>query len=125
MFNLLIMQWPLFQCCRIVSGGQCFESLLRFIQVWLQWLLFAIVYVTDETSADSSFTLYLAYFPRAPHMRPLEVQGYGTVERDATTAVGEDCPSPAYAQIYRDQLEGSKREWRKAVGVTCLVLLHL
>jgi len=43
MLNLLILQWPLFQCCRVVSGGQCAESLLRFVQVWLQWLLFTIV----------------------------------------------------------------------------------
>lgn len=43
MLNLLILQWPLFQCCRVVSGGQCAESLLRFVQVWLQWLLFTLV----------------------------------------------------------------------------------
>lgn len=43
MLNLLIMQWPQFQCCRVVSKGQCAESLMRFVQVWLQWLMFSIM----------------------------------------------------------------------------------
>lgn len=43
MLNLLIMQWPLIECCRVVSGGQCAESLMRFLQVFLQWLLFSIM----------------------------------------------------------------------------------
>ncbi|TYJ52047.1 hypothetical protein B9479_007348 [Cryptococcus floricola] len=51
--NLLIVQWPLFRCCSVISAGRCFESLLGFYQVTLQWLLFSIVLV-----------LFLVYFPK-------------------------------------------------------------
>ncbi|RSH95235.1 hypothetical protein EHS25_000321 [Saitozyma podzolica] len=41
MLNILVVQWPIFQCCRVVSAGTCFESLLGFVQVFMQWFLFS------------------------------------------------------------------------------------
>ncbi|GMK55812.1 hypothetical protein CspeluHIS016_0208680 [Cutaneotrichosporon spelunceum] len=116
MLNLLILQWPLFQCCRVVSGGQCAESLLRFIQVGLQWLLFSIILV-----------LYIVYFPQTPHMRPLSLQGHADPDYGSMSgnAVDAETPSPATAGEYRKIREENYKEWRTAKGVAWVVALHL
>ncbi|BEI85155.1 hypothetical protein CcaverHIS002_0505560 [Cutaneotrichosporon cavernicola] len=116
MLNLLILQWPLFQCCRVVSGGQCAESLLRFVQVGLQWLLFSII-----------LALYIIYFPRTPRMRPLALQGQPQLDYGATrgNAVDAETPSPATVGEFRKLREQNDREWRTAKGVAWAVCLHL
>ncbi|KAL1407628.1 hypothetical protein Q8F55_007061 [Vanrija albida] len=106
MINLLIVQWPLFRCCRVVSGGQCAESLLGFVQVFMQWLLFTIIFI-----------LYLIYFPHVPHMRFPGQLGYGATRGHATDAV----EAAAHDKLVAE----NKVEWRKAVGVAWLTLIHL
>lgn len=66
MLNLLIYTWPALHACHhsVIeilsarctiqladvrqSAGVCFASLLGFIQVMLQWLLFSIMYVPSS-----------------------------------------------------------------------------
>ncbi|WOO84969.1 putative protein [Vanrija pseudolonga] len=107
MINLLIVQWPLFRCCRVVSGGQCAESLLGFVQVFMQWLLFTIIFI-----------LYLIYFPHVPHMRFPGQLGYGATRGHPTTDAAE-------AAAHDKLVAENKVEWRKAVGVAWLTLIHL
>ncbi|OXG22762.1 hypothetical protein C367_04065, partial [Cryptococcus neoformans Ze90-1] len=113
MLNILIMQWPLFRCCRILSAGSCFESLLGFLQVTLQWLLFSIILV-----------LYLIYFPKhVKYQRVIPVSS-----SDSSFA------EPNYGAI-QDQEDGEEEpnkakvtttpEWRLAVTLGIVVALHL
>ncbi|OWT37032.1 hypothetical protein C366_04244, partial [Cryptococcus neoformans Tu401-1] len=113
MLNILIMQWPLFRCCRILSAGSCFESLLGFLQVTLQWLLFSIILV-----------LYLIYFPKhLKYQRVIPVSSsdssfaepnYGAVQDQED---GEEEPNKAKVT--------TTPEWRLAVTLGIVVALHL
>ncbi|KAK4684497.1 hypothetical protein P7C73_g5684, partial [Tremellales sp. Uapishka_1] len=117
MLNLLIVQWPLIRCCRILSAGRCFESLLGVFQVSLQWLLFTIILV-----------LYLVYFP--PHLRyqrtiPIDSPRphYGALdESDDAGEVVERVDDTV--RILKTHL-GTTPEWRLAVTLGCVVALHL
>ncbi|WWC91112.1 uncharacterized protein L201_006053 [Kwoniella dendrophila CBS 6074] len=111
MLNLLIVQWPLFRCCSIISAGRCFESLLGFFQVTLQWLLFTIILV-----------LYLTYFPK--HLKyqrvmPLESDVNGDY---GATSIYESGESPS---SNNGGTVTTTPEWRLAVTLGLVVLLHL
>ncbi|OCF79110.1 hypothetical protein I204_01055 [Kwoniella mangroviensis CBS 8886] len=111
MLNLLIVQWPLFRCCRVISAGRCFESLLGFYQVTLQWFLFTVILV-----------LYLAYFPK--HLKyqrvmPLEPD---VIDRD----YGATGTSRSESAVPRPIVTVSTTpEWRLAVTLAVVVFLHL
>ncbi|WVW79470.1 hypothetical protein I302_101439 [Kwoniella bestiolae CBS 10118] len=112
MLNLLIVQWPLFRCCRVISAGRCFESLLGFYQVTLQWFLFTVILV-----------LYLAYFPK--HLKyqrtmPLEPD---VIDRDygATDSSRSEGAVAGRPKVKVD----TTPEWRLAVTLAVVVFLHL
>ncbi|KAL7421380.1 hypothetical protein Q5752_004265 [Cryptotrichosporon argae] len=111
LLNLLIVQWPILQCCRVVSSGRCFASLLGFIQVALQWSLFTIILV-----------LYLIYFPahlKYERVLPLpSTSHYGADESNAPVRAGASA-APAAAKI------ATTPEWRLAVALAWVVALHL
>lgn len=71
--------------------------------------------------------LYIIYFPRTPHMRPLALQGQALPDYGATrgNAVDAETPSPATAPEFRKLIEENDREWRTAKGVAWAVGLHL
>ncbi|KAK1922577.1 hypothetical protein DB88DRAFT_512096 [Papiliotrema laurentii] len=110
MLNLLIVQWPLFLCCGRITAGRCFESLLGFTQVTLQWLLFTIILI-----------LYLVYFP--PHLKyqvalPLEPSTrYGAVEGGGSAA-------EVHVAATKSKVTTTP-EWRLAVTLGIVVALHL
>ncbi|WVR08984.1 hypothetical protein IAU60_006044 [Kwoniella sp. DSM 27419] len=111
MLNLLIVQWPLFRCCRVLNAGTCFETLLGFFQVTLQWLLFSIILI-----------LYLVYFPahlKWQRVLPLEPEHhhYGALVSEDTTpgSTGDDDLGTIT----------TTPEWRLAVTLGIVVLLHL
>ncbi|OWZ39035.1 hypothetical protein J010_04155 [Cryptococcus neoformans] len=113
MLNILIMQWPLFRCCRILSAGSCFESLLGFLQVTLQWLLFTIILV-----------LYLIYFPK--HLKYQRVIPVSSSD----SSLAE--PNYGAVQDQEDREEEPNKakvtttpEWRLAVTLGIVVALHL
>ncbi|WVQ93119.1 hypothetical protein IAU59_000183 [Kwoniella sp. CBS 9459] len=112
MLNLLIVQWPLFRCCRVISGGRCFESLLGFIQVTLQWLLFSIILV-----------LYLVYFPKhLKHQRVLPLDSSNDRNYGALTSDDSD---PEVETTRAKATVATTPEWRLAVTLGIVVLLHL
>ncbi|OCF35664.1 hypothetical protein I316_02719 [Kwoniella heveanensis BCC8398] len=112
MLNLLIVQWPLFQCCRVIGGGRCFESLLGFIQVTLQWLLFTIILV-----------LYLAYFPN--HLKYQRVLPLApSTDRDYGALTSDDA-DPEIESTRLKATVTTTPEWRLAVTLGIVVLLHL
>ncbi|WVQ73649.1 hypothetical protein IAR50_003229 [Cryptococcus sp. DSM 104548] len=118
--NLLIVQWPLFRCCSVISAGRCFESLLGFYQVTLQWLLFSIVLV-----------LFLVYFPK--HLK------YQVVKPISSSASSLAEPNYGAVQHHHEQHEAAHSvdtdsgktvitttpEWRLAVTLAIVVALHL
>ncbi|KIR63942.1 hypothetical protein I314_02723 [Cryptococcus bacillisporus CA1873] len=113
MLNILIVQWPLFRCCRILSAGSCFESLLGFLQVTLQWILFTVILV-----------LYLIYFPK--HLKyerviPVASSDCLVAEADYGAVQGQehDEEEPNKAKIT------TTPEWRLAVTLGIVVALHL
>ncbi|KAF9959599.1 hypothetical protein BGZ72_009329 [Mortierella alpina] len=50
--NLVILQWPVIQCCKVVSAGLCLESTLGIAQLGVQVIMFHLIFV-----------LYMIYFP--------------------------------------------------------------
>ncbi|WAQ89943.1 hypothetical protein PtA15_11A635 [Puccinia triticina] len=50
--NAVTLQWGLVRCCQVLSPGECAESLLGIIQVFLQWACFNVILI-----------LSLIYFP--------------------------------------------------------------
>ncbi|CAG8495654.1 9339_t:CDS:2 [Ambispora leptoticha] len=52
LYNMIILQYQMIECCAIVSAGQCFKNTLGVFQIGLQWLMFTIIFI-----------LFLAYFP--------------------------------------------------------------
>ncbi|KAF8647336.1 hypothetical protein AX16_006798 [Volvariella volvacea WC 439] len=56
MWNLITMQWGIIRCCRVFSVGSCVEMTAGVTLVFLQWLMFSMVFV-----------LYMLYYP--PHLK--------------------------------------------------------
>ncbi|WWC72998.1 uncharacterized protein I206_106962 [Kwoniella pini CBS 10737] len=110
MLNLLIVQWPLFRCCRVISSGRCFESLLGFYQVTLQWLLFTIILV-----------LYLAYFPK--HLKYQRVMPLEPTA-SAYSSTGDDLQADG-ANVRPRVTVATTPEWRMAITLGIVVFLHL
>ncbi|GAA5821830.1 hypothetical protein JCM10212_003144 [Sporobolomyces blumeae] len=50
--NIITLQWGQVACCQYLTSGQCFESVLGIVQVFVQWFCFNLIFV-----------LYLLYFP--------------------------------------------------------------
>ncbi|GAA5839683.1 hypothetical protein JCM11251_002559 [Rhodosporidiobolus azoricus] len=50
--NIVTLQWGQVACCQYLSAGQCFESVLGIVQVFVQWSCFNLIFV-----------LYLLYYP--------------------------------------------------------------
>ncbi|OBZ66346.1 Uncharacterized protein C4C5.03 [Grifola frondosa] len=52
MLNIIVMQWSIIKCCRVLSIGSCVESIAGVFQLTLQWFLFTVILV-----------LYMLYYP--------------------------------------------------------------
>ncbi|KAF9359254.1 hypothetical protein BGX26_012784 [Mortierella sp. AD094] len=50
--NIVILQWRVIMCCKVLSLGPCLESTLGIAQLGVQFIMFSIVFV-----------LYLIYYP--------------------------------------------------------------
>ncbi|KAI8597070.1 hypothetical protein EDD21DRAFT_311321 [Dissophora ornata] len=51
-FNILIMEWRGISCCTVVGAGRCMESILGIAQLFVQFVLFTLIFV-----------LYMIYYP--------------------------------------------------------------
>ncbi|CAG8766160.1 7469_t:CDS:2, partial [Acaulospora morrowiae] len=56
LFNILILQRTVIDCCHEMTGFNCFASMLGIIQLSLQWLMFTLIFI-----------LFMIYFP--PHRK--------------------------------------------------------
>jgi len=121
--NILIVQWQLFRCCRVLNAGACLESLLGFFQVTLIWLLFIIILV-----------LFLMYFPahlKTQGVTPLVPStGYGAMSGTAGQTgdtAGADTASARLGRLDRKPLPErttTTPEWRLAVTLSIVVAVH-
>ncbi|RPD55473.1 hypothetical protein L226DRAFT_538715 [Lentinus tigrinus ALCF2SS1-7] len=60
MLNIIVMQWGIIKCCRVLSFGSCIESIAGIFQLALVWVLFVMILV-----------LYMIYYP--PELKYVEV----------------------------------------------------
>ncbi|GJJ68943.1 hypothetical protein EMPS_01289 [Entomortierella parvispora] len=59
--NIVILQWRVIMCCKVLNLGPCLESTLGIAQLGVQFVMFGLVFV-----------LYLIYFPaykKAPQLQ--------------------------------------------------------
>ncbi|EIW68107.1 hypothetical protein M231_07481 [Tremella mesenterica] len=123
LFNVLILQWPLFRCCRVVSPGRCFSYLTAFFQVVMLWFLFILILI-----------LYIIYFPhhlkyqRVVHLSsPRSAYGTLTEEEDEASSIPDH---PLNDDGTHGAISGSKgklettSEWRTGVIVSVVVFIH-
>ncbi|KAF9942065.1 hypothetical protein BGZ65_010976 [Modicella reniformis] len=50
--NVVVLQWKLIMCCKILDLGPCVESTLAIVQLGVQFVMFSLILI-----------LYLLYFP--------------------------------------------------------------
>ncbi|CDO76118.1 hypothetical protein BN946_scf184876.g11 [Trametes cinnabarina] len=56
MLNIIVMQWGVIKCCRVLSAGSCIESTAGVLQLALVWVF---------------LVLYMIYYP--PHLKYVEL----------------------------------------------------
>ncbi|KAI0694120.1 hypothetical protein BC835DRAFT_1415497 [Cytidiella melzeri] len=52
MLNIIVKQWEIVKCCRVLSAGNCIEATAGIIQLSIQWFCFTMILV-----------LYMMYYP--------------------------------------------------------------
>ncbi|KAF9918893.1 hypothetical protein FBU30_011236 [Linnemannia zychae] len=57
--NIVILQWRVLMCCKVLSPGSCLESTLGIAQLGVQFVMFGLVFI-----------LFLIYYP--PHKKVSE-----------------------------------------------------
>ncbi|GAA5993153.1 hypothetical protein JCM5350_005387 [Sporobolomyces pararoseus] len=61
--NIVTLQWGQVACCKYLTSGQCFESVLGIAQIFTQWFCFNLIFV-----------LYLLYYPlHAKYVRSVPI----------------------------------------------------
>ncbi|KAI0640454.1 hypothetical protein C8Q79DRAFT_996167 [Trametes meyenii] len=60
MLNIIVMQWGIIRCCKVLSIGSCIESTAAVFQLVLVWAMFVLILV-----------LYMIYYP--PHLKYVEL----------------------------------------------------
>jgi len=89
------MQWGIIRCCRVLSMGDCIESVAGVFQLFLQWLMFTIILV-----------LYMIYYP--PHLK------YAEIEIDTH----DSQPVQHYVTPIRSD------DWRLSITLSAVVAIH-
>ncbi|KAI8972398.1 hypothetical protein BD414DRAFT_469382 [Trametes punicea] len=96
MLNIIVMQWGIIKCCRVLSVGSCIESVAGVFQLVLVWVLFVMILV-----------LYMIYYP--PHLKYVELD----------VSVSNDLP-PQHVKT------PVKREgWKLSIILSWVVFLHI
>ncbi|GAA5941836.1 PQ-loop repeat-containing protein [Sporobolomyces koalae] len=80
--NIVALQWGQVACCKYLTGGQCFESVLGIVQIFTQWFCFNLVFV-----------LYLLYYPlHAKYVRSVPIT-------EASLPSSHRSPKPFYDSL--------------------------
>ncbi|KAI0633969.1 hypothetical protein C8Q77DRAFT_714608 [Trametes polyzona] len=96
MLNIIVMQWGIIRCCRVLSVGSCIESIAGVFQLVLVWALFSTILV-----------LYMIYYP--PHLKYVELD----------VDLANDLP-PQHVKT------PVKREgWKLSITLSWVVFLHI
>ncbi|GBE83663.1 hypothetical protein BKA93DRAFT_816135 [Sparassis latifolia] len=96
MLNIIVMQWGIVKCCRVLSFGNCVESVAGIFQVFLTWFLFVLILV-----------LYMIYYPRHLKYAELDVDMHDNrPPHHIKTPVPND-------------------EWRLSIILSWVVFLHI
>ncbi|KAG8713938.1 hypothetical protein FRC09_018169 [Ceratobasidium sp. 395] len=103
--NVVTLQWGVIKCCKELSKGACFESVLGIVQVFFQWFMFSAIFV-----------LYLLYFP--PHLK------YVTVKPQPHPGHPARCDCETCELARKGEYEESTSEWKMSVVLACVVAAH-
>ncbi|KAI0800046.1 hypothetical protein C8Q74DRAFT_387629 [Fomes fomentarius] len=96
MLNIIVMQWGIIRCCRVLSLGSCIESIAAVIQLALVWVLFVMIFV-----------LYMIYYP--PHRKYVEL----------------DVDLPNYLPARHIKTAVKREEWKLSITLSWVVLFHI
>ncbi|KAI8329707.1 hypothetical protein BC941DRAFT_442181 [Chlamydoabsidia padenii] len=97
LFNIILLQWNAFVCCRSLSTGSCLESLMGVFQIALQWAMFSLVFI-----------LFLVYFPE-------DKKRTGTWHR----------PNALHLELPTTLSSNISEEWKINLVIAALCLGHL
>ncbi|KAK4058614.1 hypothetical protein OIO90_000058 [Microbotryomycetes sp. JL221] len=146
LLNIVTLQWGQIACCRYLSGGQCFESMLGIAQVFFQWFCFNLIFI-----------LYLIYYPRSEkYVRSVPLESHnipperpwidhlipswmrtttpsGLIRRPSSTSIDSDASSTSDFDPRSMLLPGQVRhstiilspEYRRAFSLFVLTMVHL
>ncbi|KAI9069809.1 hypothetical protein FKP32DRAFT_1640427 [Trametes sanguinea] len=96
MLNIIVMQWGIIKCCRVLSAGSCLESIAGVLQLSLVWVLFVMILV-----------LYMIYYP--PHLKYVELD----------VNVSNDLP-PQHIKT-----PVKREQWKLSIVLSWAVFLHI
>ncbi|GAA5883382.1 hypothetical protein JCM16303_006721 [Sporobolomyces ruberrimus] len=88
--NIVTLQWGQVACCKYLTAGQCFESVLGIVQIFTQWFCFNLIFV-----------LYLLYYPlHAKYVRSVPIS-------ESSLPSSHRTPKPFYDSIVPDFMRSS------------------
>ncbi|KAI0752914.1 hypothetical protein C8Q80DRAFT_1267379 [Daedaleopsis nitida] len=96
MLNIIVMQWGIIRCCRVLSFGSCVESIAGVIQLALVWVLFVMILV-----------LYMIYYPQ--HLKYVELD--------------VDLPNNLPPRHIATAIK--REEWKLSITLSWVVFLHI
>ncbi|KAI0357937.1 hypothetical protein OH77DRAFT_1475815 [Trametes cingulata] len=96
MLNIIVMQWGLIKCCRVLSVGSCIESIAGVFQLVLVWVLFVMILV-----------LFVIYYP--PHLKYVEL----------------DVPLPNDLPPQHIKTPVKREGWKLSIVLSWVVFIHI
>ncbi|KAI0370833.1 hypothetical protein BV20DRAFT_1052247 [Pilatotrama ljubarskyi] len=96
MLNIIVMQWGIIKCCRVLSIGSCLESIAGVFQLVLVWVLFVMILV-----------LYMIYYP--PHLKYVEL----------------DIPLPNDLPPQHIKTPVKREGWKLSIVLSWVVFFHI
>ncbi|KAH9886287.1 hypothetical protein C8Q73DRAFT_716140 [Cubamyces lactineus] len=96
MLNIIVMQWGIIKCCRVLTFGSCIESIAGVLQLALVWILFVMILV-----------LYMIYYP--PNKKYVELD----------VNLRDDIPPQHVKTAVK------REEWKLSIVLSWVVFFHI
>ncbi|KAI0717837.1 hypothetical protein C8T65DRAFT_640134 [Cerioporus squamosus] len=96
MLNIIVVQWGIVKCCRVLSFGSCIESIAGIFQLALVWVLFVMILV-----------LYMIYYP--PHLKYVELD--------------VDLPNDLPPRHIKTPVK--REEWKLSITLSWVIFWHI
>ncbi|GAA5829901.1 hypothetical protein JCM5353_006108 [Sporobolomyces roseus] len=88
--NIITLQWGQVACCKYLTSGQCFESVLGIVQIFTQWFCFNLIFI-----------LYLLYYPlHSKYVRSVPIS-------ESSLPSSHRTPKPFYSTLVPDFMRSS------------------